>query len=275
MTILAQAFLQQAEEYSKNAEFSPNIIGFNNVYNLYKKFTSVKRDIFLIEKMLMGADMMSGFENILCDKITENHCILAFEILDAEFAIKYLQVVTSEDEIKEMNRFGLTQWNRETHCDFIHRTFAEYFCSQLLVLWLRQENFIAENPITADSKLLFNYMSNRWFENEEAFRDKTALHVAVKENNPNIIDFFLGGMDTEENRTAFVSFLLARDCEGFTALKRGLIILYPRNYNPESPVEHNEESSSKEYIVKRIMQNISHLPYKFKFKILLYKGSAI
>jgi ankyrin repeat protein len=128
-------------------------------------------------------------------------------------------------EKKELNQVGIIQ-STNNYIGFIHRTFAEYFAVDLLASWLKrpdkyhkhpqeQELLLTQILIKPDYeiiRLFFNYklkkiklkpntltlygtqIAKLWLDEPNRFRnehEQTALHVASKESNTEIIDFLL------------------------------------------------------------------------------------
>ncbi len=227
LRMLAEGFQGIFEEFCRLNQGVPEFENLN-LLDLYQLFINAKYNIYFKEKTNLNDNLEK--KNRLMTSFTNSHRRLAFEMLFSESKPQYVEELLqnklpSLEKKKELNQVGIIQ-STNNYVGFIHRTFAEYFAVDLLASWLErpdkyhkhpqeQELLLTQILIKPDYdviRLFFNYklkkiqlkpntltlygtqIAKLWLDEPNRFRneeEQTALHIASKESNTEIIDFLL------------------------------------------------------------------------------------
>lgn len=252
LRMLAEVFRPQTNLLLQSPEILLKQINIVSGPNLYKKFIDLKYEIYLQEKTTKGEVLDEDEILKYLEFVTKTHGELAFRTLFPDFYDANFDAI--EDKwLHKLNRHGLVQSMGNGESQFVHRTYAEYCCAQMIIHLLNQrsnfpryelfkEILLPQILLHSDSKVIRLFMNvqlkerqvlkqplelnakciNRlWLEDSAIFRKKdhqTALHIAVQEKNEYIVAFLFSGLNIESTQTSFVSYITQYDLDNNTAL---------------------------------------------------------
>jgi ankyrin repeat protein len=235
--MLAEAFVKEVKTFCLSHQSKPELSEVWCLVGLYKKFIK-NRLIILMDKGEMAREQCTQgmIDNI---SVTENHQRLALEILFPELRNR-VSIIEESDMLapEAMSRVGIVQYvDGKPH--FIHRTFAEYYVADFVVKQLTKRTHVLSEVLDilfkilnetdydvirffVDGLLLNREKSQmikqvvKWIEThiyrEQLTREKlkSILHLAAKEGNAHIIDFFFCSLKATGHSDTIHELLLYR-----------------------------------------------------------------
>jgi hypothetical protein len=268
MRMLAEYFQEGFESFARGNDSSIPKDHFENIdlLDIYQLFIDVKHAIYFREKTHLEESFNPVIKKLFTKLLTKLHRRLAFEFLFSASPSAYTLFYPEPDAkenflskklpiINELNRIGIIQ-STNGNIDFIHRTFAEYFVTELIIDRLKKKlrnpnystNFkesmwkflINQIFIKSGSRAIRNFFDHKLGEDSELENLSThsdhhkvigglllknleskvtgPLHVASEEGLIKIFNFLLNNVKNDVKRKMLKKIILAPKEDGSTAL---------------------------------------------------------
>lgn len=172
------------------------------IIKLYQYFIDEKFKIFFKQKTNLSSGLNKVSEDWFKDVLTKMHHRLAFhELFGAEETKKLLgtkrpfqgqSLHVNKEELEELLSFGIIRSTKESHYEFLHRSFAERFVSELLANMLKNKQI--NNSEKYDTLLKF-LKKNIFKENNEVIYK--FLDAVSKEDQA--FSFIWAAINSDEN----------------------------------------------------------------------------
>ena len=192
-----------------------------NVYTLYKRFVEKKIEIWMKKGPLATDDNVKLLMNRT--DIIQIHHEMALQLLLDDEVFKSLQIQKSEIDQEQITRFGLLYFDGEDF-QFTHRSFAEYFLANFLILNLNHGTIF--NSSEKFNTVLLTIMQPGMFLVEQRF-----VETHLKETKNSLIGKLTVNFTIKQTRR-FIS------CSIYETLSNFLyVILSNLNINDEQKLD--------------------------------------